>query len=473
MQRKVFLSLAVTALILSMLACSSSGSGTPTPGLGTPNSESGTPTPGSGTPALSPSATPPLSGVDLSANLTVSSATGFTTAEGRYLVVGEVINNANVAATSIELTLEIKDASGASMLKDYSGTTVPSITLHPMVPTLAPGMSSPFSYDPFFDSSTPTPATVKVTVTSAISTQASQVEIMADHVQLVHDSLSYYLTGELVNSTADWVLVNGLSGGVVDGENQLLSASKGLSNLELAPAGEAQGRDRMPFMILISMPGGNVSQWKLWWEAEATTVPTDYSVEINMTNTYFDASGQYHVVGTATNHADAALFTLIFAGIYAQDGTVLDAFAVEAYLPAAPGQAVPFEITNFYPISKLPDQRARVNNVSLQVLPVSTHVYTVDKLELTSPDEIVEIYSGSTLIFNGSFTNTTDKAVANPILVAALYDQAHKLVAAHMGYLSGMAPGAKTGYAFGIPLDPSVDPASLTNELILFSIIQP
>jgi hypothetical protein len=459
MQRKVFLSLAVTSLILSLLGCSSSGSGTPRPGVGTP--------------ALNAAETPLPSGVDLSANLTVSSATGFTTAEGRYLVVGEVTNNANTPATSIELTLEIKDASGASMLKDYGGTTIPSITLHPMVPTIAPGMSSPFSYDPFFDASTPTPATVKVTVTSAISTEASQVEIIADHVQLVHDSLNYFLTGELVNSTADWVLVNGLSGGVVDSGEQLLSASKGWSNLELAPAGDALGRDRLPFMISIPMPGGNEPQWKLWWEAETTAIPIDYSIEINMTNTYFDASGQYHVVGTSTNHADVALYTLIFAGVYAQDGTVLDAFLVEAYLPAAPGQAVPFDITPFYPISKLPDQRARVNYVSLNVLPVSTHVYTVDKLELTSPDEVVEIFGGSTLIFNGSFTNTTDTAVANPILVAALYDQAHKLVAAHMGYLNGMAPGAKTGYAFGIPLDPSVDPASLTNELTLFSIIQP
>lgn len=95
--------------------------------------------------------------------MTIASNFAFTDEWGEYHVVGELQNGTDRVLTSIELTIEIKDASGNSLLKDDNGNVVPTLTFQPLLYTLAPGEASPFEY--YVSSDAGQPSIYNVTIT--------------------------------------------------------------------------------------------------------------------------------------------------------------------------------------------------------------------------------------------------------------------------------------------------------------------
>ncbi|MCJ7586126.1 MAG: hypothetical protein MUO30_15355, partial [Anaerolineales bacterium] len=150
MNRKTFfISTFVAVLVLAVLACGVSPTVTQTP-------PPATQVPPPATQALTQ---PPTT----SGELTIVSTFAFTDEWGEYHVVGELQNGADRVLTSIELTIEIKDASGNSLLKDDNGNVVPTLTFQPLLYTFTPGEASPFGY--YLSADAGQPATYNVTIT--------------------------------------------------------------------------------------------------------------------------------------------------------------------------------------------------------------------------------------------------------------------------------------------------------------------
>ena len=450
MKNKFALYTAVVVLVLATLACGTT-----------------TVTPPTSTPLPPPTATnPPVVQSDA---LTITSTNAFVDASGTYHVVGEVSNTGSTPLTSIELTLEIKDASGNSLLQDDSGNVAPNTTLSPMLFTLAPGEASPFEYS--YDTSKGTPASYNVTVTGQQTGSANRAALKQENVSLVDDGSGwYYLTGELVNTSTQWAHINSLAGGVLDASGNLLSADlTSTYATELAPAGDADGLDRTPFEINFPNPGAS-TQWALYWDADTADNVTGYPMSISVTNSYFDENGSAHLVGWLTNNYTDALTSLVVAGLYAQDGTALDASYAFVPVTIKPDAKVPFSVSSFGSVDHIAAQAALVNSYSAQPDTWFTYPPSADSVDLSATGETVQ-KDGSAWTFNGNVTNSSTKSLKSATVMVLVKDASGTLVAMEYTtiYPSGdaIAVGEKNSYSLTIYLDPKADTTGYTTTTIV------
>lgn len=453
MKRKFWIVLALGVVILSMLACSF--------GKTTPTATSRPPVD-----TLSkPPAQPPANALE------VHSISAFTDSAGGFHVVGELLNNSDVPLTSVELFVEIHDANGASLLRDENGSVAPNLTFYPMLYTIGAGETSPFLY--YFDATTGgTPATYNVTVSTFTAADTKRGDLKVENVQMVDDGSGYYyLSGELVNLSNQWVHIYGLAGGVLDDSNTVLSADWTTTYTTLLPpAGNSGDRDRTPFVVSIPVPSGNVTQWKTWWDAEIATDVTDYDVRVEVTNSYFDAYRSVHLVGFVTNHADQPLHSMVVAGLYAEDGTCLD--ANYAFLPIAlqPGKSVPFDVSYFGNVNYNDGQAALVSTYTVQIDPWNTYPPFQPSVDLTGSGETVQKDSGTWTV-SGNFTNSSTKNVNGVMAVVMVYDAQNNLVAVGFNYSNPSgdfyAPGSGDTYNVYIFLDPTADTSKYTIQTVI------
>ncbi|HEX7540972.1 MAG TPA: hypothetical protein VF352_02480, partial [Anaerolineales bacterium] len=121
-----------------------------------------------------PSPQPPVvnTPVTPAGDLTITSTNAFVDSYGTYHVVGEVMNNGSTVLTSIELSIEIKDASGNSLMKDDNGSITSNAITSTMLFTLAPGEASPFEYS--YDTTNGTPASYNMAITSQATGEANR-----------------------------------------------------------------------------------------------------------------------------------------------------------------------------------------------------------------------------------------------------------------------------------------------------------
>jgi hypothetical protein len=446
MIRKIALYAVAAALIISMTACGNTK-------VTTPTSQS----PIGDTPAV------------VSNALSISSTNAFTDSYGRYHVVGAVINNSNEALSSIELSVEIKDASGNSLLKDDSGNVAPNVKISPMLYTLAPGQSSPFDYS--YETSQGTPASYNVTITGQQPGTSNPANLKTENVQLVDDGSGwYYLTGELVNTGSQWAHVNGLAGAVLDDSGKLLSGDWSATfTTELAPAGDTSGRDRTPFEINFPNPGG-ATKWQVYLDADVTTSVTDYPLSITVSNSYFDQYGSFHVVGWVTNNDDQPLDSLVVAGLYGADKTVLDSSYAFLPIPVKPGAQSPFSVSSFSSINYNPDQAALVSTWSVQADPWFTYPPTNELVDLTATGETVT-KNGATWTVDGSVSNSSNKNLSGITVVVMIKDKMNNLVAMEYTSISPttefIAAGETNPYSVSIYLDPAADATAFTTTTLI------
>jgi hypothetical protein len=449
MKQKIALFSAIVALILATLGCATSGA--------TPTATS-----------LPPTVTHPPEPADI---LSITSTNAFVDSYGTYRVVGEVVNNGSNPVTSVELTVEIKDASGNSLLKDDNGNTVTGATLSPMLYTLAPGEGSPFEYS--YDTNNGTPATYNVTVTGQQTGSADRATIKHDNVQLVDDGAGwFYLTGELVNTGTKWAHINSLAGAVQDASSNVLSADwTSTYTTELAPAGDASGRDRTPFEASFPNPGSGASQWALYWDADNLESVTDYPMAVTLTNGYFDQYGSFHVVGWLENGSTSTLNSLMVAGLYADDNTTLDASYSFIAVPIRASAKVAFNISSFSNVDYNQAEAARLSTYTAQADPWFTYPPVSEPVDLSDIGGAVK-KDGATLTFSGNVTNTSGQSLTSFTVVAMVMDASNNLVA--VGYTTvyptgeAIAAGDSNEYSVTVELDPNVDATGFsTSTLVL------
>ncbi len=399
--------------------------------------------------------------------LEILSTSSFTDQYGGFYVVGEVMNNADTPVSNIELSIQLTDAAGASLLQDDTGAVTDSLSFFPILWTIAPGESTPFSF--WFDTTAGMPANYSVAVSSYDVSEANRGQLQSQNVQIVEDDYGdYILTGELVNLSDQWVQIWGLAGGVLDDANTVLSTDwTGTYTAILAPAGNEANRDHTPFSVSFPVPQIEATQWSLWWDADIATDVIDYGLGVGVTNTYFDEFGSAHLVGTVENYSDTALTTTLVGGLYAEDGTVLD--ASYAFLPLAipPGDAVPFDISYFGSVNYSADQAALVATFTVQFDPWSTYPPLYSSVALSPTGETVQKL-GSTWTVAGNVTNTTDQNLIGFTIVVVVYEPSGTLVAMGYDYVypdtDVFAPGAGGAYEVYVYFDPAVDTSGYTTQ---------
>jgi hypothetical protein len=438
MNHKAVLYAVVGVLVLSMVACGKSTVATPTP---------------TSQPLVVNTPVTPAS------DLVISSTNSFVDSYGTYRVVGEVVNYSSTIITSIELTLEIKDASGNSLITDDNGNITPNTTISPMLYTLTPGEASPFEYS--YDTTKGTPASYTVTISGKQTGVANRATLKSENVQLADDGSGwYYLTGELVNTGSQWAHINSLAGAVLDDTNNVLSADwTSTYTTELAPTGDVSGRDRTPFEINFPNPT-NATQWSLYWDADVAENVTDYAFVVKVTNSYFDQNGSAHLVGWVTNNSDQPLGSLVIGGLYSADGTVLDASYSFLSIPMKPGEAVPFNISSFGSVDYNNEQASLVSSYTAQVDTYFTSPPSGEFVDLSAVGETIQ-KDGATWTYSGSVTNNSDKSLSSATVVVLVMDAQNNLIAMEYTtiYPSGdaIAAGETNTYTVSAYLDPAAD----------------
>jgi hypothetical protein len=448
MKAKFFHLILVLAIAVSMAGCSSGAAQTQSP-------------------ANQPAANQPAA----SSELTLVSTFAFTDQWGRYYVVGEIQNNTSTAITSIGLTLELKDASGNSLLKDESGNSLASIPFSPLLYTLAPGQSAPFSYS--YDASAGAPATYNVTIAGQAPSQATLADIKVEKDELIDNGNgSFHLSGELVNTGSHWAKINALAGSGLDSNNQVMTTdwSSTYTTL-LAPTGDAAGRDRTPFSIEFPVPGtAVVTKWAVYTDAGITDAPTDYSLAVDIANTYFDSYNSYHLIGTLTNHSSVKLHTMIVGGLYAGDGTTLD--ASWSFIPVIiePDASIPFDMASFSSVNWNAKQASRVSSFTVRFDPWATYTPSWEVVALGSTGDQVS-KDGATWTFSGSILNNSGRSLSGETIIIAVRDAQGKLIGTTYSYVSpdgdAIAGGQTTFYEVSLYLDPTADTTGYTFQTIV------
>jgi hypothetical protein len=397
--------------------------------------------------------------------LEILSTFAFTEPSGRYNVVGEIQNDTAVAITSVELTIEIRDASGSTLLKDGNGNPVETMKFSPLIYTLAPGQQAPFSYS--LDTAAGMPASYNVTVTASNTGSVNRADVAVENAELYNDgSGMFYLSGKLVNRSSQWAHVNSLAGAGRDANGLVTADWTATYASELAPAGDALGRDRTPFNIGFPVPqGAEVTAWETFMDVDLADPPAEYPLAFTFTKTYFDSWDVYHVVGTLTNNSPETLHTLIVGGLYADDGTTLD--ATWAFIPifVEPGMSIPFDMSTFSNVNWNLKHASRVSSYSVQVDPYSTSPSSGGIVALTTANDQVA-WDGADWTFNGSVTNNSGYSLSGETVIVGLYDAQGNLIATSYTYLTPegdmIADGQTVQYEVKLYLDPSVDAVGYT-----------
>jgi hypothetical protein len=199
--------------------------------------------------------------------------------------------------------------------------------------------------------------------------------------------------------------------------------------------------------------------------------PDDYPIQVDLPNNYFDSWGDFHVIALLTNNSNESLSTLVVAGLYAQDNTVLDADWAFAPIVLGPGESVPVDISSFSSVNYNDAQAERVDTFTVQVDPYSTYPATYDIVELTTTNDQVQEDNDS-VTFTGEVTNTSTQNLSSETVVVVILDGQDNVVATGYDYIyptgDNISPGDTYDYEVTIYLDPDVD----TSDFTFMTIVQ-
>ncbi len=467
MKQKSFFAIiaVVTALALTALACGG-GSAKPTATaapLATKAPATAAPKP-TATSAAKPTEKPKATQATATGELAIVNQYGYKDQSGYFHVVGALTNGTDKVATDIELTIEIKDASGKTLLKD-GDNPADSLTFSPLLYTLDAGEVSPFDY--YISGDAGEPDKFNVTVTGQHTGNAQRADLKVENDQIVKDgSGSLYITGELVNNSDKPAQIHSLAGAMLDGNGNVVGANAyGPITRYLDPAGATGGSDRTPFRIRIDDPGDVATQYSEYWDADTIDPATFYDVQTKTQNNYFDTYHNFHLAGEVTNNSKEVLSISLVGGLYASDDKVLDADTLTAPFYLAPGESIPYSFDYFSVVNSIKDQANALDHYTVQTDPYWTSPTSTEVVSLETANDDGSHKGDQVWTFKGDVKNTSQKALSSFIVVVGIYD-GDKLVGANWTSVypeqgkDSIAPGDTNAYEATVNLDPAVDGTS-------------
>ena len=390
----------------------------------------------------------------------------FKDSEGAWRVMGEIENKSNQVIGSLQTGVETRTKF------DRPADQGEDVTAYPL--NLKPGEEAPFIA--WIDRDIPNLDHFEVEVADcalAEEAQRSHVDISSDNVA-VDSAGQAEVTGEMVNPGTQTVLVNGLMAAVYDSKGNMISADYA----QVTPRYLAPGESGAMRATLELPPGAGaaISSHRFFMDVlvqdAAAALPLDPAKDVQILSHYTDAGGHFHLLGQLTNSSAEPVMTAVQASVYSADKSkLLDAGQYATWLPLAPGQTLPFDISDWGTLNNLPKALtgAEANiNVSLRLEPfLSWNSDTpAVKLSLVSSTESIE---NGTAIFSGQVKNDTGSGITSGLVLMVVKQKADgKIVAVgnvHLPITDSAAPGAVMDYSLKLPLPAGVNAGALQAEV--------
>jgi hypothetical protein len=396
--------------------------------------------------------------------LSISSSNAYVDEYDYVHVVGLLFNDTEEPVSFVELTLELVDSSGETVLTDFDDAPVDEVTFSPFLWTIGPGETSPFDYTVYLDGRDPGDWEYTVTVTDVSdgTTNRGSLEVVND--QITSDEFgTLYLTGELVNLNDEPVLVNAVAAALFDDSDNVLAGDASYNYARyLAPNGDESGNDRTPFSISLDGPVPDASSYIVYWDADLTDeLDTTAGLSLQLVNAYADDFDDIHVVAVVSSEAGDLRSIQVVAGLYAEDGTVLDSATLWVPVYLGEGGAVPITFDYFSSVNSNPDELARVSSYSVQFDAYGTYESTFDVVALETANETSETASNGRVDFTGDVVNASGEALSSAIVIMALYDTEDNLVVSNWTSVypddETFADGESLPFSLSLYLDSEVD----------------
>jgi hypothetical protein len=390
----------------------------------------------------------------------------FKNAEGAWRVMGEIENKSDQVIAALETGVETRTKFDRPA---DQGEDVPAYPVY-----LKPGEKAPFTA--WIDRNIPNLDHFEVEVsgcTVAEEAQRSHVDMRSESVT-VDSAGRAEVTGVMVNPGTQTVLVNGLMAAVYDRKGVMISAG----DAQVTPRYLAPGESGA-VRVTIELPNGAsaaVSSHRFFMDVLAqdapAALPLDPAQDVRILSHYIDADGRFHLLGQVTNSSAKPVMTAVQAAVFsAGKNQLLDAGQYVTWLPLAPGQTLPFDISDWGTLAALPAALTGSEQnfeYSLRLEPFLSWSSAPPAVSLSQVHSTESIEKG-TAIFSGQVKNDTPNGITTGLILAVMKQKTDgKIVAvgnAHLPITDSAAPGAVVDYSLKLPLPAGVDASTLQAEI--------
>jgi hypothetical protein len=381
------------------------------------------------TPVHEATAAPTKAAEQKEGKLEITSSSSYIDSFNDYNVSGVIVNHADHVYGNITLGLSITDESGASLLKDANGNTVDQIELQPYFTALGPGESTPFNY--YISADEVKPAKYEVTIKSFDgSSPGNGEDVSAENVFMTTTpGGNIVITGELINHSSKQVDVETLAGVIFDDAGTVLAANSSLTySRYLYPSGDAQSRDRGPFVIKVYGPLPTAKRYEVHSRAVENTTPPSTDVSVQITNSYIDGYRNYHLLGTVTNNGTSQISPSVIAGLSTPDKTVFDATSLNIPLYLNAGESAPFDLNSFQTVNTLSPEGASAAEKVVE--PDFYWTYSTNYNVVTLEAKNIKIsHDGSDWTVKGKVVNTSPEKLSSVSVVVLFEDGTQQVMA--------------------------------------------
>ena len=326
-----------------------------------------------------------------------------------WYVVGLVTNHTERAVDSVEVEVEILDASEETLYSEITSTSLYS---------LAPGETSPFTV--WTGEELPDADSVIATIVGRSAAEIDRVDVeVRGVVMTMDDDGDVHVTGELVNNTDQSVVINNVAAATFDASGEIQTGDYSSVSIGHLDAGESG-----PFRVMMTGPGSGLEDGtyhETYVDAEIASPSDPFSIGFSDFYSYVDAYGWFHLVGEVSNDSDQTLSISLVASIFDADGNVIDAASLSVPVHVAPGETVPCDLDTWGPLNYTEGFVDHSDSYVVQWDPYWTWDADSEYIDLptTGDDNVFDEYQGT---FTGQVLNDSGGPIGYTTVIVSLRD---------------------------------------------------
>ncbi len=409
-------------------------------------------------PAAQPTAAPPTATLEPTPEptqepaLVVEDVSTFVDSANFYYVVGLITNYYDQTASGIEIGLKGIDPDGNEVFTD---------TTWLLTDNIRPGDSAPFIW--WTSDEVPDGIEWEIDVVS----KDLQADFADGELDIINDTINWtddyiYITGEVINQSEEPTKLDSLAAAAIDAEGRILTASY----VDVAAYYYAPG-DSAPFRITLDASPDLVEQiadYVVYVDAVLASPEEAYSYDFGEDEyIYLDKYDDMHLVGEVTNLNDVPLNLRLVAGLYDENGVVLDADYLDLAIDSlASQQTGSYDFDGWSVIRALPDLVDQVAYYSVQVDPYWTFKDEESYLDIQVENVVTNAENGLWEI-EATLVNNSGQDADDVLVLMELRDAATgQLLAFDYSYLfESLGNGAQAAFDDRLYYNPNLDSTTL------------
>ena len=348
--------------------------------------------------------------------LSIDNASIHTDEYDKAYIMGFVHNPTNSSVNEIRILVNIFNDNGEILESKRTST---------FLSNLFTGQSSPFST--IIETN---PNEISGFKCSLEGFQVSEIETI--NVQILRESLTegidenVYLAGEIYNHHSKPIIIETVAAGLFNKEGYLLSSSKASKFIHYLDPGEVG-----PFQVTLPKYHSQDSiatNFQTYIEAQVSTPKPYFNLDMSNISTLHDEdTGIFHLAGEIINAANQSLTVSLMAGIYDEQGFLIDVSITSLPFPIFSRETLPFSFTNWQVLNSDNRYQESAMNYSIQWDPQLTMPILNEYVHLkTINDQIINNLSN--IVLTGSIHNDTKNPVRDIAIIGVIYDPESGLI---------------------------------------------